>query len=185
MLAAKLVGTASSQPAPHHCVAPQLLVVYVQKMQAKKAHPIGPVFLTHLSRELRDLIYLELWYASHGSLRQHIVWHGSEGPTRHFCTWPCSLRTWDPEDRLQEQIKSLVEEGRHVDAKLTRRLQSPWFNHWACGEDVAETTQADNAVQDRITTSFGPCWWEHVAVSREDARRPSGFMSLLRTCRTM
>ncbi len=103
-------------------------------------------FVTRLPAEIRDVIYLELWRSV--GLRQHILCHG-RGEDRHFCRWAC-ITEYQVADGLQRDIEELRcrlgvplgQDIRHVQdpsgAVYCRRLQSPWMNHWACGEQAYE-----------------------------------------------
>ncbi|EGY22673.1 uncharacterized protein VDAG_04111 [Verticillium dahliae VdLs.17] len=102
-------------------------------------------FITTLPREVRDAIYLELWRSS--GLRQHILFHSYESDcnARHFCRWACTT-DFCVESPLQQDIEQLrrdldvplgedIEKNRDPRSTLYgRRMQSPWLNHWACGE---------------------------------------------------
>ncbi|RYP81623.1 hypothetical protein DL770_005831 [Monosporascus sp. CRB-9-2] len=101
-------------------------------------------FVNRLPREMRNAIYLELWRSC--GLRQHILWH-ADPADRRFCRWPCAME-YEVQDELQRDIEELraqlevplgqdIIKDRHE--KLTlycRRLQSPWINHWPCGEQA-------------------------------------------------
>lgn len=145
--------------------------------------PSASPFLTKLPSEVRHLIYDELWQIAYGSTRQHIVWHGSDPDSRHFCRWTCCLPAWERTDRLQDRIHRLRDDGLKPDIEETRRLQSPWLNHWMCGEDIRATTNEARAVVGKISTAFGPCWWEETKSS--SSRGMGTFMSMLLVCKTM
>lgn len=111
------------------------------------------VFFGRLPREIRDMIYHEMWEVS-GS-RQH-VFETEDGPTLgHF---PCVLtprekdtrnedfeRLWD---RQQERRpRSLV-----VDAPWAERMASSWHEHWKCEEAM----RASRASGSQTGTLFLP-----------------------------
>ncbi|KND92011.1 hypothetical protein TOPH_03312 [Tolypocladium ophioglossoides CBS 100239] len=116
-------------------------------------------FVATLPREIRDLVYLELW-RSHG-LRQHIFRHGGISNPQHICHWPC-ITAFQVEDKLQEKIEELrcqlgVTVGHGIEnTPHCRHLQSPWLNHWMCGQQ-AETIYGIEAVH-AMTTSATSCW---------------------------
>ncbi|KAK2043255.1 hypothetical protein LZ31DRAFT_595780 [Colletotrichum somersetense] len=98
--------------------------------------------ISRLPREVRDTVYLQLWRSC--GLRQHILWHGA-ATDQHFCHWSCNTE-YRVEDELQRGVEKMRAElgvplgqeimrDRHNNAPLYyRRLQSPWINHWICGE---------------------------------------------------
>lgn len=141
-------------------------------------------FITRLPPEIRDAIYLELWRSC--GLRQHIVWHG-EGGDRHFCRWPCTTR-YDVDDELQRGSEGLrrrlgVPLGQDIRAAAcSRRLQSPWMNHWACGER-AEQEHGLEAIRG-FTTSEIDCWKKD-PVDKQHVPSRSPYLPLLLSCRLM
>lgn len=147
------------------------------------SRPPQSPFLTKLPSELRHLIYHELWQSAYGSTRQHIIWHGSDPDSRHFCRWTCCLPAWDRADGLQERIQRLQDQGLELDKQEARRLQSPWLNHWMCGEDVRAKMNAADAVCGKVSTAFGPCWRQDAPAS--PSQQNGAFMSMLLVCRTM
>ena len=146
-------------------------------------------FITRLPPEIREAIYLELWRTS--GLRQHIVWHG-EGTDRHFCRWPCTTR-YEVDDRVQLWCEDLrrwlgVPLGEDISKvpdeeveSVSRRLQSPWMNHWACGER-AEGEYGLEATGG-FTTSEIRCWKEDRVDGRMPSRSP--YLPMLLSCRLM
>ncbi|KAK4210496.1 hypothetical protein QBC37DRAFT_390448 [Rhypophila decipiens] len=136
-------------------------------------------FVTMLPREIRDLIYLELWRDT--GVRQHILWHNDEDRTKsHFCRFPCNT-DFTFHDPLQADIEaertrqgiSLGQDLRH--RTYTWRLQSPWQSHWACGE-AAERIHGMDAIKSCSTSAS--CFKrkiKHVTVS--DARSDGNDMS--------
>lgn len=111
-------------------------------------------FINRLPREIREAIYVELW-RSHG-LRQHILYHSDpqanpwelvapDVKNYHFCHWPCATE-FEVRDRLQEALEELrsqigvplgqdiITHRFEVKTSYVKRLQSPWMNHWPCGE---------------------------------------------------
>jgi hypothetical protein len=136
-----------------------------------------------LSRELRDLIYREVW-RTHG-LRQHIIWHGHDGAA-HFCHWPCQT-PFDPGDALQRDAAAAAaaagdhDSWPHERALYARRMQSPWMSHWACGEDAARRYGRDG-VLDRSMTSLGHCWKTNPGA---EAAPASPYLPMLLTCKAV
>ena len=142
-------------------------------------------FITRLPLEIRNAIYLELWRSC--GLRQHIVWHG-EGADRHFCRWPCTTE-YHVHDGLQEEIEQfrrrlgvpLGESMNNSEASVyTRRLQSPWMNHWACGER-AEEAHGIEAIRGFTTSGIG-CWKKN-GVGHPPARSP--YLPMLLSCKLL
>lgn len=151
-------------------------------------------FITRLPRELRDLIYLELWRSS--GLRQHIVRHYTLRDKKvehvHFCRWPCRT-DFQVEDGLQQDIDTL---RRQLDLDLPetfdpnvyiadipsyRRLRSPWLNHWACGEYVEEVCESDDvtsAISTFVIQHPPPC-------QRRIPTNPSSYIPMLLSCKIM
>ncbi|KAK1999298.1 hypothetical protein LX36DRAFT_605313 [Colletotrichum falcatum] len=103
-------------------------------------------FISRLPREVRNTVYLHLWRSC--GLRQHILWHGAT-KEKHFCRWSCTTE-YRVEDELQRDIEKMrariatslgqeIMRDQHENAPLyCRRLQSPWINHWLCGERAFE-----------------------------------------------
>lgn len=148
------------------------------------------VFFTRLPREIRDAIYLELWGSC--GRRQHIVHHGIPAD-RHFCRWSCSTE-YEVQDRRQREIEELrrrlgVALGQEMTGEhdpevksYARRLQSPWMNHWACGERAARA-YGPEPVRNFATHGLG-CWKQ----SRPDNQRPpsrSPYLPMLLSCKLM
>jgi len=130
-------------------------------------------FVNRLPREIRNAIYLELWRSC--GLRQYIVWHGSEAD-QHFCRWQCATE-YNVQDELQRDLEELrvllqVPLGRNIEKGQSekqvlycRRLQSPWMNHWPCGE-LAYEKHGLGAVWG-ATTSMIKCWRKKERSDRE------------------
>ncbi|OBT80394.1 hypothetical protein VF21_00891 [Pseudogymnoascus sp. 05NY08] len=158
-------------------------------------------FLTLLPPEIRDAIYLSLW-RSHG-LRQHIIWHGNDEDGRHFCHWPCTT-DFSVDDSLQRDIEELrirlgVYLGHNMGgfasrrdpevSVLTRRLQSPWINHWACGERAAEVYGID--ANWGFKTAGMDCWkthtWRNHSWDRYKEHVPSWspYLPMLLSCKLL
>ncbi|SPO03136.1 uncharacterized protein DNG_05818 [Cephalotrichum gorgonifer] len=147
-------------------------------------------FITRLPTEVRDAIYLELWRSN--GLRQHILWHGL-WQDNHLCSWPCTTK-YEVDDRLQRDIEELrrrmnVPLGERMrksqdpeTATYVRRLQSPWINHWACGER-AEQEHGLGAV-DGFTTSDIVCW-RRSRVNGQHVPPRSPYLPMLLTCKLM
>ncbi|KAF4857322.1 hypothetical protein CGCSCA4_v000431 [Colletotrichum siamense] len=149
-------------------------------------------FMSRLPREIRDAIYLELW-RSHG-LRQHILYHG-KGEYQHFCRWPCSIE-FDVQDPLQKELEELrarinVPLGQciqthswnfDIKTPYVRYLQSPWMNHWPCGE-VAYEKHGIKPVSGLSTWGLS-CW-------KRDCSGPgsnlcsSSYLPMLSLCKTI
>ena len=145
--------------------------------------------LTKLPRELLDLIYVELW-RSHG-LRQHILWHG-KWRNKHFCHWPCTSE-FDMKDKSQSDIEQLrsqlgvalghdIKHTNHALARpYCRRLQSPWMNHWSCGERAAATYGVDSI----RGFSTGMCTCPQVDKHQKSGSSWSPYLPLLLSCKLM
>ncbi|KAK2024425.1 hypothetical protein LX32DRAFT_569896 [Colletotrichum zoysiae] len=145
-------------------------------------------FISRLPREVRDTVYLELWRSC--GLRQHILWHGA-ATDQHFCRWSCNTE-YRVEDELQRDIEKMRAElgvplgqeilrDRHDNAPLhCRRLQSPWMNHWLCGERAFE--EHGIAAVRGSSTSATLCWKR----GRKNASHgpwPSAYIPMLLSCK--
>ncbi|KAK2763393.1 hypothetical protein CKAH01_04987 [Colletotrichum kahawae] len=150
-----------------------------------------PTFINLLPREVRDSIYLELW-RSYG-LRQHILYHG-EPEYHHFCHWPCSTE-FDVQDPLQKDLEELrvrlnvplgEDISRHscpgIGRPYARYLQSPWMNHWPCGE-VAYQEHGKEALPGFDTSGF-TCWKKGCS-GHENSAWPAPYLSMLLLCKTI
>lgn len=149
-------------------------------------------FITRLPREIRDFIYLELWRSS--GLRQHILRHytvqGREPQDAHFCRWPCRTE-FQVNDGLQEDIDTLRQQlglslpgpsGPELcitDIRYYRRLQSPWINHWACGEHAEEVCGSDTTSAASTFVIFPP------PCPRRTQTEPSSYIPMLQSCKIM
>lgn len=134
---------------------------------------LGSLFFARLPREIRNAIYLELWRSC--GLRQHIVYHGRP-KDRHFCRWSCTTE-YEVYDRRQDEAEELrrrlgvslgqkIQDRRNPEIKThVLRLQSPWMNHWACGERAAQTYGPDPV---RNFATHGLVCWKR---SRADNQR--------------
>lgn len=156
--------------------------------------PIDPqlqsAFVARLPTEVRDAIYLELWRSV--GLHQHIVWHGKE-EDRHFCSWPCTTE-FEVEDRLQQKVEeSYTRLGVPIGQDLRntrdpeaavycRRLQSPWMNHWACGERAYQEHRID-AVWGFSTDGL-ICWKKNRWDTQPMPPR-SPYLPMLLSCKLM
>ncbi|KAF4938575.1 hypothetical protein CGCF245_v004408 [Colletotrichum fructicola] len=121
-------------------------------------------FVSCLPREVRDAVYFQLWRSC--GLRQHILWHGA-AEEKHFCRWSCTTE-YQVEDELQRDIETMRDQlgvsldqeivrDRHDNApRYCRRLQSPWMNHWLCGERAFEK-HGISAIRGSSTTTL-VCW---------------------------
>ncbi|KAM5364355.1 hypothetical protein ACJZ2D_011552 [Fusarium nematophilum] len=152
-------------------------------MRQKRIMPINSqqqsAFVARLPREVRDAIYLELWRSC--GLRHHIVSHWERDPKlsratgAHFCRWPCST-PYQVEDDLQEEVDLLriqenVALGNSImNVTYQMRLESPWLNHWKCGEHVEETHGMEDDGMD--STSGYHCWKNPVSTTHDTARKP-------------
>lgn len=152
------------------------------------ASQIQSSFVNRLPREIRNAIYLELWRSS--GLRQHIILHGP-WDDQHFCRWRCS-KEFEVQDELQQDIEDLriqlqvtmgedLTKYQHERVSLyCRRLQSPWMNHWLCGEQAYEKHGLEAVWGD--TTSTLKCWKEDGNI--EQVRRwSSPYIPMLLSCR--
>lgn len=153
-------------------------------------------FLTLLPPEIRDAIYLSLW-RSHG-LRQHIIWHGDNESGRHFCSWPCTT-DFSVDDSLQRDVEELrIRQGVRLGhsmggfasrrdpevSVLTRHLQSPWMNHWACGERAAEVHGSD--ANWGFKTAGMDCWKTHSSYGfKEPVPSWSPYLPMLLSCKLL
>src|SRR6478609_326153 len=125
-----------------------------------------PAFITHLPREVRDRIYLELWRSC--GLRQHIVWHRNkeDKAKSHFCRWPCTT-PFSLEDEVQELIDATrIQLGIPLGDSFSNKpyalqLSSAWKNHFACGQRIARVYGEDADPGIRTCYSLGPCWSSH------------------------
>lgn len=121
-------------------------------------HPQPQSALLALPREVRDLVYLELWRSC--GLRQHILWHFDES-SPHFCRWPCRTE-FRVDDPVQAEVEGLREElgfapGRSLDIDTyARRLRSPWLNHVLCGEHAEHVHGLEAGVG--RSTGLQSCW---------------------------
>ncbi|KAK3315945.1 hypothetical protein B0H66DRAFT_560019 [Apodospora peruviana] len=159
-----------------------------QSSLAKMAADLQPQspFIARLPREVRDLVYLELWRSS--GLRQHIMWHQerrSDVNEAHFCRWTCTTE-YDVRDKLQADIEALrVKQGVQLGGKTIhsithgRRLQSPWMNHWACGER-AENTCGKEAVNGITTSAVFTCWKKGY-----DSSNKSTYLPMMLSCKAI
>ncbi|KAK1579561.1 uncharacterized protein LY79DRAFT_564100 [Colletotrichum navitas] len=145
-------------------------------------------FISRLPREVRDAVYLHLWRSC--GLRQHILWHGA-ATNKHFCRWSCTTE-YRVEDGLQRDIERMraqlgvplgqkIMRDRHSSAPLyCRRLQSPWINHWLCGERAFE--EHGLAAICGTSTSTNVCWKE----GRKNAPHgpwTSAYIPMLLSCK--
>ncbi|TDZ17560.1 hypothetical protein Cob_v009471 [Colletotrichum orbiculare MAFF 240422] len=145
-------------------------------------------FIIRLPREVRDAIYLQLWRSV--GLRQHIIHHGIAGD-KHFCRWSCTT-DFEVEDKLQQDLENLrIELGISLGEDIfrdredneppyARRLQSPWMNHWPCGERAFDA-HGINAINGMITAT-GVCW------KKDDRKKFQGswlspYMPMLLSCK--
>ncbi|KAM7212969.1 hypothetical protein V8F06_011623 [Rhypophila decipiens] len=150
-----------------------------------------PAFITRLPREIRDLIYLELWRAS--GLRQHILRHyrfqNKHLEEAHFCRWPCRTE-FEVKDGLQEDIDALrrqlglslpgpSESDKVItDVRCYRRLRSPWLNHWACGERLEEESGFEIVTSAPSTSVIHP-----PPCPRRTPADPSSYIPMLQSCK--
>ncbi|KAF4809411.1 hypothetical protein CGCSCA5_v011402 [Colletotrichum siamense] len=159
--------------------------------------PINPqnksAFINVLPREVRDSIYRELWRSC--GLRQHILYHG-EPEYHHFCHWPCSIE-FDVQDPLQKELEELrvrlnvpwgedISESDHrrpgIGRPFARYLQSPWMNHWPCGE-VAYQKHGEEPAMNFRTAGF-TCWKKRYSDHEHNAWS-SPYFSMLLLCKTI
>ena len=151
--------------------------------------------LVALPPETRDAIYLEMWRSC--GFSQHIIWHG-QGADMHFCSWPCTTE-YEVDDGLQREAEevrrrlgiSLGEDmGSYGIARdyevtaLNRRLQSPWMNHWACGERAWQE-HGLKAVWG-FSTSEVVCWRKNQAdKKKEHVPSWSPYLPMLLSCKLL
>ncbi|KAK1851949.1 hypothetical protein CCHR01_05382 [Colletotrichum chrysophilum] len=157
--------------------------------------PVNPqiksAFINVLPREVRDSIYFELWRSC--GLRQHILYHG-EPEYHHFCHWPCSIE-FDVQDPLQKELEEVrvrlgvplgEDISRHscpgIGRPYARYLQSPWMNHWPCGE-VAYQKRGKGALPGFGTSAF-TCWKKGCS-GYEDNAWSNPYLSMLLLCKTV
>ncbi|EQB55160.1 hypothetical protein CGLO_04937 [Colletotrichum gloeosporioides Cg-14] len=157
--------------------------------------PVNPqiksAFVNVLPREVRDSIYLELWRSC--GLRQHILYHG-EPKDHHFCHWPCSIE-FDVQDPLQKELEEVrvrlgvplgEDISRHscpgIGRPYARYLQSPWMNHWPCGE-VAYQKHGKGALPGFGTSGF-TCWKKGCS-GYENNAWSNPYLSMLLLCKTV
>lgn len=141
-------------------------------------------FVIKLPREIRNLIYVELWRSC--GLRQHVIWHSDQG-NPHFCRWPCTTK-YQVEDELQQELEvfrneasvTLGQEMRNT--VYGRRLQSPWINHWACGERAEEAHGLD-AINNIVTSGRG-CW-RRKRLHGHDSPSRDPYIPMLLSCKVM
>ncbi|EXA46346.1 hypothetical protein FOVG_07067 [Fusarium oxysporum f. sp. pisi HDV247] len=148
-----------------------------------------PAFITHLPREVRDRIYLELWRSC--GLRQHIVWHRNkeDKAKSHFCRWRCTT-PFSLEDELQELIDATrIQLGIPLGDSFSNKpyalqLSSAWKNHFACGQRIARVYGEDADPGIRTCYSLGPCWSSH-ELSSEKLSTCSPYLSMLLSCKVL
>ncbi|KAF4922367.1 hypothetical protein CGCVW01_v005341 [Colletotrichum viniferum] len=121
-------------------------------------------FVSRLPREVHDAVYFQLWRSC--GLRQHILWHGA-AEDKHFCRGSCTTE-YQVEDELQRDIEKMREQlgvslGQEIvrdwydkAPRYCRRLQSPWMNHWLCGDRAVEK-HGISAIRGSSTTTI-VCW---------------------------
>lgn len=154
----------------------------------------SPLF-SLLPREIRDLIYLELWKTS--SLRQHIT-----AERVHISTYPAPpaqakeiswhhvpCRTDPTADDVRFDSFRRSRNGSPEEAVWLVRLRSEWCLHWVCEEStaqwmktpkaallqhLAEEDQSGNVAGARCTS--GDIW---------GTAKPTGFMNTLLVCKRM
>lgn len=157
--------------------------------------PVNPqiksAFINVLPREVRDSIYFELWRSC--GLRQHILYHG-EPEYHHFCHWPCSIE-FDVQDPLQKELEEVrvrlgVPLGEDISGHscpgigrpYARYLQSPWMNHWPCGE-VAYQKHGKGALPGFGTSGF-TCWKKGCS-GYVNSAWSNPYLSMLLLCKTV
>lgn len=150
-------------------------------------------FVSRLPREVRDAIYLELWRSC--GLRQHILRLGNMS-NKQLCHWQCTME-FDVHDELQRDIEELrVQLGIPLGQDIRkchdersilygRRLQSPWMNHWPCG-DRAQKEYGLDPVRGFHTSSFY-CWLNNRKKNEKDGdeSRKSPYIPMLLSCKLM
>lgn len=147
-------------------------------------------FISRLPREIRDAIYLELWRSA--GLRQHIIMCTSDQGV-YASRWRC-FKEFETQDTLQKDVEKLmikhqVPPGgkllRDQDDEapiLCRRLQSPWIDHWPCGEQAF--------LKYGIGALFGFSTWSLKCFKKDgciDKCEPwsSPYIPMLLICKTM
>lgn len=123
-------------------------------MDAPLNAPVNNQFSSPLFRlpaEIREAIYSELWLSAGTS--QHIFWHeDKKDPSNsRCCLWPCTTETdFSAEDSLQTQLEQVWEDHERPHSTLDcdkiwgARLNSRWYNHWACEERMLQACHEDN-----------------------------------------
>lgn len=118
-------------------------------------------------REIRDAIYYEIWQSM--GTKQHIFWHGESSvrPTSRYCLRPCTT-TYEVEDSLQSKLEKVWDERGRPQllegddmATWIARLQSPWYNHWRCEEDLSAACEDGGCALKKDRSNMGefrcPC----------------------------
>jgi hypothetical protein len=149
--------------------------------------------LTRLPREILDKIYLELW-RTYG-LRQHMLFH--RGDTlytgQHFCRWECGTeyRVDDPVQANVEKLRAQlgVPLGKDIWGPeppeihtYCRQLQTPWMDHWLCGE---RATQEHGIESISEYTTATVCWktWRDNRPYNLHVPSWSPYLPMLLTCK--
>ncbi|KAK4228557.1 hypothetical protein QBC38DRAFT_150927 [Podospora fimiseda] len=187
--------TTSSSPNKHRVSSSLASTAYSQHKS---------LFFSLLPREVRDLIYLELWNTS--SLRQHVTTdktHISAYPTpppessesqakeiswRHV---PCQTNPTAEDVRFDSFRDS--RSGSREEAVWLIRLRSEWCLHWACEESTPQWTNTPRAALlqrlagEEEENGSGSVVAQNVYLNSETwgTARPTGFMNSLLACKRM
>ena len=141
--------------------------------------------VSKLPRDIRALIYHELW-RSYG-LRQHIQEHWisrDAASGSHLCHWPCTT-PFTVRDPVQDDLEAKARDTNLTlgqgfkDRPSCRAMQSPWLNHWPCGERAMDRYGARPLRC--ITTAATVCWKD--GTSAGVGRAP--YLPMLLSCKIM
>lgn len=150
----------------------------------------------HSLRHSVDPVSRQVW-RSYG-LRQHIFCHadprgtdarGYESGEMHYCHMPC-MTDWHVEDDLQEQAEELREAqglllGSDMhDRTLAGRLESIWYNHWRCEEEMQKMHPSYKHDRPNIMMSSGGICWSNIRFAGGVSPK-SPYMPMLTCCKAM
>lgn len=111
---------------------------------------------SRIPREIRDMIYVQLWEVS--GPRQHVFEH--EAGLTH---WPCLLND-EEEDTRNKNFEALWHEqqGKHPQSMVhhatwARRMSSTWHEHWRCEEAMIDAKAEGKKTQALFLPSLLTC----------------------------